>query len=40
MLIAGGGVNSTIAGLSNPFDAVGEFKGAIPPRVKRSFECV
>lgn len=27
MLIAGGGLNSTIAGLSNPFDAVAEFKG-------------
>ena len=27
MLIAGGGLNSTIAGLSNPFDAIGEFKG-------------
>src|SRR5687768_10303161 len=27
MLIAGGGLNSTIAGLRNPFDAIGEFKG-------------
>jgi pimeloyl-ACP methyl ester carboxylesterase len=27
MLIAGGGLNSTIAGLKNPFDAIGEFKG-------------
>jgi pimeloyl-ACP methyl ester carboxylesterase len=27
MLIAGGGLNSTIAGLTNPFDAIGEFKG-------------
>ena len=27
LLIAGGGLNSTIAGLTNPFDAVGEFKG-------------
>ncbi|HEX7797607.1 MAG TPA: alpha/beta hydrolase [Vicinamibacterales bacterium] len=27
MLIAGGGLNSTIAGLNNPFDAIGEFKG-------------
>ena len=27
MLIAGGGLNSTISGLNNPFDAVGEFKG-------------
>jgi pimeloyl-ACP methyl ester carboxylesterase len=27
MLIAGGGLNSTIAGLNSPFDAVGEFKG-------------
>jgi len=27
LLIAGGGLNSTIAGLSNPFDAIGEFKG-------------
>jgi pimeloyl-ACP methyl ester carboxylesterase len=27
MLIAGGGLNSTISGLSNPFDAIGEFKG-------------
>jgi pimeloyl-ACP methyl ester carboxylesterase len=26
MLIAGGGLNSTIAGLNNPFDAIGEFK--------------
>ena len=26
MLIAGGGLNSTIAGLKNPFDAIGEFK--------------
>lgn len=26
MLIAGGGLNSVIAGLSNPFDAIGEFK--------------
>ena len=26
MLIAGGGLNSTIAGLTNPFDAIGEFK--------------
>ena len=25
MLIAGGGLNSTIAGLTNPFDAIGEF---------------
>ena len=27
MLIAGGGLNSTIAGLASPFDAIGEFKG-------------
>ena len=27
LLIAGGGLNSTISGLTNPFDAVGEFKG-------------
>ena len=27
LLIAGGGLNSTIAGLTNPFDAMGEFKG-------------
>jgi pimeloyl-ACP methyl ester carboxylesterase len=27
LLIAGGGLNSTIAGLKNPFDSVGEFKG-------------
>src|SRR5262252_1014595 len=27
LLIAGGGLNSTIAGLTNPFDAIGEFKG-------------
>jgi pimeloyl-ACP methyl ester carboxylesterase len=27
LLIAGGGLNSTIAGLSSPFDAMGEFKG-------------
>ena len=27
LLIAGGGLNSTIAGLNNPFDAIGEFKG-------------
>jgi pimeloyl-ACP methyl ester carboxylesterase len=27
LLIAGGGLNSTIAGLSNPFDAIAEFKG-------------
>jgi pimeloyl-ACP methyl ester carboxylesterase len=27
LLIAGGGLNSTIAGLSNPFDAIQEFKG-------------
>src|SRR5258706_2071929 len=27
LLIAGGGLNSTISGLSNPFDAIGEFKG-------------
>jgi len=26
MLIAGGGLNSTIAGLRSPFDAIGEFK--------------
>jgi len=26
LLIAGGGLNSTIAGLANPFDAIGEFK--------------
>ena len=26
LLIAGGGLNSTIAGLTNPFDAIGEFK--------------
>jgi pimeloyl-ACP methyl ester carboxylesterase len=26
LLIAGGGLNSTITGLNNPFDAVGEFK--------------
>jgi len=27
LLIAGGGLNSTIAGLMNPFDVIGEFKG-------------
>jgi pimeloyl-ACP methyl ester carboxylesterase len=27
LLIAGGGLNSTIAGLNSPFDAIGEFKG-------------
>jgi pimeloyl-ACP methyl ester carboxylesterase len=27
LLIAGGGLNSVIAGLNNPFDAIGEFKG-------------
>jgi pimeloyl-ACP methyl ester carboxylesterase len=27
LLIAGGGLNSTIAGLTSPFDAIGEFKG-------------
>jgi len=27
LIIAGGGLNSTISGLSNPFDAIGEFKG-------------
>jgi pimeloyl-ACP methyl ester carboxylesterase len=27
LLIAGGGLNSVIAGLKNPFDAIGEFKG-------------
>src|SRR5262245_14771376 len=27
LLIAGGGLNSTIAGLKNPFDAIEEFKG-------------
>ena len=27
LLIAGGGLNSTIAGFNNPFDAIGEFKG-------------
>src|SRR5258705_9328682 len=27
LLIAGGGLNSTIAGLTNPFDVFGEFKG-------------
>ena len=27
LLIAGGGLSSTIAGLNNPFDALGEFKG-------------
>ncbi|HEY6257079.1 MAG TPA: alpha/beta hydrolase [Xanthobacteraceae bacterium] len=27
LLIAGGGLNSTIAGLTNPFDSFGEFKG-------------
>jgi len=27
LLIAGGGLNSTIAALNNPFDSVGEFKG-------------
>src|SRR5256885_12270024 len=27
LLIAGGGLNSTIAGLTNPFDAIGEFQG-------------
>jgi pimeloyl-ACP methyl ester carboxylesterase len=27
LLIAGGGLNSTIAGLNNPIDAIGEFKG-------------
>src|SRR5688572_14812467 len=27
LLIAGGGLNSTIAGLTNPFNAIDEFKG-------------
>jgi pimeloyl-ACP methyl ester carboxylesterase len=27
LLIAGGGLNSTISALNNPFDAIGEFKG-------------
>ena len=27
LLIAGGGLNSTISGLTNPFDEIGEFKG-------------
>src|SRR5436189_2635632 len=27
LLIAGGGLNSTISALSSPFDAIGEFKG-------------
>src|SRR3989442_14179162 len=27
LLLPGGGLNSTIAGLRNPFDAIGEFKG-------------
>jgi pimeloyl-ACP methyl ester carboxylesterase len=27
LLISGGGLNSTIAGLNNPFDAIGEFQG-------------
>ena len=27
LLIPGGGLNSTISGLTNPFDAIGEFKG-------------
>src|SRR5580692_7280782 len=27
LLIAGGGLNSTISGLTNPFDAIREFKG-------------
>ena len=27
LLIAGGGLNSTISALTNPFDAIGEFKG-------------
>ena len=27
LLIAGGGLNATIAGLNNPFDVIGEFKG-------------
>ena len=27
LLIAGGGLNSTIAGLNSPFDVIGEFKG-------------
>src|SRR5688500_8020142 len=27
LLIAGGGLNSTIAGLTNPFNAIEEFKG-------------
>ena len=27
MLIAGGGLNSTIAGLSSPFNAIEEFRG-------------
>ena len=32
LLISGGGLNSTIAGLTSPFDAIGEFKG--------EFRCV
>src|SRR5438094_5692584 len=27
LLIAGGGLNSTISGLKTPFDAIGDFKG-------------
>jgi len=27
LLIAGGGLNSTISGLNNPFNAIQEFKG-------------
>ena len=32
LLIAGGGLNSTISGLTNPFDAIGEFK--------REYRCI
>ena len=32
LLIAGGGLNSTTAGLTNPFDAIGEFK--------REYRCI
>ena len=30
LLIAGGGLNSTIAGLTNPFNPIAEFKGRVP----------
>ena len=36
MLIAGGGLNSTIAGLANPFNAIEEFKGEFTAASRRT----